>query len=105
MKLLIDMNLSPSWVEVLSAAEGINAVHWSTIGTKTASDREIMSWAESNGHIVLTHDLDFGAMLAATGADSPSVLQLRFQDVSPEKSERLVLDVLRVSKKSLKEAL
>lgn len=93
MKLLIDMNLSPDWVEVL-ATEGIDAVHWSKIGPATASDREIMAWAKTSGHIVLTHDLDFGAILAATEADSPSVIQLRFQDIAPERSKHLVLDVL-----------
>lgn len=40
-------------------------------------------WARSNGYVVFTHDLDFGAILAATKADSPSVLQLRIQNISP----------------------
>ena len=31
MKLLVDMNLSPSWVDRL-ARHGFEAVHWSTIG-------------------------------------------------------------------------
>ena len=34
---------------------------------------------------MFTHDLDFGAILAATDADSPSVLQLRTQDISPQR--------------------
>ncbi|MBI4689741.1 MAG: DUF5615 family PIN-like protein [Nitrospirae bacterium] len=93
MKILLDMNLSPDWVDVL-ASEGLYAVHWSAIGPPTATDREIMAWAKTNRHIVLTHDLDFGAILAATGADSPSVIQLRFQDIAPEKSKHIVLDVI-----------
>ena len=44
-----------------------------------------MAWALSHGYVVLTHDLDFSALLAATGADGPSVIQVRTQDVlSPE---------------------
>ncbi|MCC5635132.1 DUF5615 family PIN-like protein [Nostoc sp. CHAB 5844] len=31
MKILIDINLSPEWVETFAQA-GIEAVHWSTIG-------------------------------------------------------------------------
>ena len=31
MKILIDMNLSPMWVQFL-VSHGIEAVHWSTIG-------------------------------------------------------------------------
>jgi len=33
--------------------------------------------------VVFTHDLDFGTLLAHTGADGPSVIQLREQDVDP----------------------
>ena len=44
MKLLIDMNLSPRWVEVLAEA-GIEAVHWSMVGAKSAPDIEIMAFA------------------------------------------------------------
>ena len=34
-------------------------------------------------YVVFTHDLDFSAILAATGAAGPSVLQVRTQDVLP----------------------
>jgi predicted nuclease of predicted toxin-antitoxin system len=72
-KLLVDMNLSPSWVDRL-ARHGFEAVHWSTIGAATAPDVEIVTWA--NGHqFVVTNDLDFSAILAATGGASPSVVQ------------------------------
>jgi predicted nuclease of predicted toxin-antitoxin system len=43
---------------------------------------------------VLTHDLDFGAILAATGADSPSVIQLRIQDIALAAAKKVVLDVV-----------
>jgi len=76
MKLLVDMNLSPEWVRVLEEG-GWEATHWSKIGDAGASDSEIMTWAKANGHVVFTHDLDFGAILAATKAQSPSVLQIR----------------------------
>lgn len=93
MNILIDMNLSPEWVKAINS-QGFDAVHWSKVGAITAPDKEIMAWAKSNRHIVLTHDLDFGAILAATGADSPSVIQLRFQDIAPERSKHIVLNVL-----------
>ena len=63
--LIIDMNLSVEWVDEL-AAHGWSAVHWSTVGDPRADDSEIMAWAVANGHAVLTHDLDFGTMLAVT---------------------------------------
>ena len=83
MKILIDMNLPPRWVEIF-AAEGWEAIHWSHVGDFTASDRIIMEWAKQRGYIVFTHDLDFGALLAATQADGPSVIQVRTQNVLPE---------------------
>ncbi len=83
MKLLIDMNLAPRWVQVLQA-EGIEAQHWSSIGPMGAPDREIMAYAAAHGLVVLTHDLDFSAMLAATGGAKPSVVQIRAEDVRPE---------------------
>lgn len=94
MKLLIDMNLSPEWVGAL-ASEGVDAIHWSNIGAYSASDSEIMAWSKDNDHIVLTHDLDFGAILAATNADAPSVIQLRFQDLAPLHACGHVVKVLR----------
>ena len=50
MKFLIDMNLSPRWVEVFMAA-GLDATHWSAIGDPRATDRSIMEWAQSNGYM------------------------------------------------------
>ena len=88
-KVIVDMNLPPRWVPVLKA-EGWDAVHWSTIGTPGAADVDIMRYAKRGGYAVLTHDLDFGAILAATGGDAPSVIQVRTQDVFPEAIGRLV---------------
>jgi predicted nuclease of predicted toxin-antitoxin system len=92
-KILIDMNLSPEWIQVFSKY-GIDSVHWSTVGNPAATDRAIMNWAKTNGYVIFTHDLDFGAILAATQADAPSVIQVRVQDVLPANLENLVIQVL-----------
>jgi len=47
MKILIDMNLPPSWVEVF-IAEGWEATHWSEVGDLTAPDIEIRKMAISS---------------------------------------------------------
>ena len=93
MKLVIDMNLSPRWVAVLVAA-GHDAVHWSTVGAPAAPDENILAWAAGEGRIVFTHDLDFGAILAATGSQSPSVLPVCAEDVSPASLSVSVLAAL-----------
>ena len=83
MKLLVDMNLSPRWVALLQGA-GWEALHWSAVGQPTARDSEIMTFAAANDYVVLTHDLDFSAILAVTHGKKPSVIQIRSEDVSAE---------------------
>jgi predicted nuclease of predicted toxin-antitoxin system len=94
MKILIDMNLSPRWVDLFINA-GWQAVHWSTVGPPNASDREIMAWAGANDYVVMTHDLDFSAILAATKGYKPSVMQIRGDEVSPDVIGETVLLSLR----------
>jgi len=94
MKLLIDMNLSPRWVGVLFDA-GIESVHWSALGAHDATDSQIMAYARANDYVVLTHDLDFSAILAATHGEKPSVVQIRAGDVSPEVIGKQVVAALR----------
>jgi predicted nuclease of predicted toxin-antitoxin system len=94
LQLLVDMNLAVEWIAEL-AEHGWSAVHWSTIGDPRAEDSVIMEWARANGHVVFTHDLDFGAMLAMTHATGPSVLQVRGQNVLPEDIGPLVVAALQ----------
>jgi len=94
MKLVIDMNLSPDWVPVLLRA-GHAAVHWSSVGSPRARDSEILTWARERQHVVFTHDLDFGAILAATDANAPSVLQVRTEDPTPQHCSGIVLDSIK----------
>ena len=54
-----------------------------------------MSYARAKGFIVMTSDLDFSAILAATNAKGPSVVQLRARDVMPAAIGNLVLVALR----------
>ncbi len=83
MRFIVDMNLSPRWIDWLRDA-GMDAEHWSAIGEATDTDAVIMRTARERGAVVLTHDLDFGSMLASTGDFGPSVVQLRGADLRPE---------------------
>jgi predicted nuclease of predicted toxin-antitoxin system len=94
MKILIDMNLSPDWVAAF-AAENIESAHWSVIGDPRAEDTKIMEYARANGYIVFTHDLDFGTILALTQAMSPSVVQVRAQNILPSHLANIIIGVLR----------
>ena len=102
MRLLIDMNLSPRWVGVLTHA-GIEAAHWSTLGANNAPDSAIMAFAAANDYVVFTHDLDFSAILAATHGEKPSVVQIRAEDVSPDAIGAQVIAALRQMAAELEE--
>ncbi len=76
--ILIDMNLGRSWQAYLQE-RGFDAVHWSEIGHANDPDDVILEYAAEHDRVLLTVDLDFGDILAATGRKKPSVVQLRTQ--------------------------
>jgi predicted nuclease of predicted toxin-antitoxin system len=100
MKIVLDMNLSPAWIPFLKVG-GHEVKHWSEIGVITATDIEIMEWARNNDYIVFTHDLDFSALLFATKAKAPSVLQLRTEDIRPKTVGKLVLVALQQAEENI----
>lgn len=87
------MNRTRRWVERLTAA-GIEAMQWSNVGGAKASDAEIMAYARAQEFCVLTHDLDFGTILALTNWDKPSVVQIRIDDASPQANAKSVIAAL-----------
>ncbi|MCX6545865.1 MAG: DUF5615 family PIN-like protein [Acidobacteria bacterium] len=91
--ILIDMNLSPAWGKWFKT-HGWPAEHWSAVGDPRATDRVILAWARDHGHVLFTHDLDFSAILASSHASTPSVIQLRARDVTPDGSGALILEAL-----------
>lgn len=96
MKLLLDMNMSPDMVAVI-AAHGHDVVHWSAVGDHRAPDALIPSWALNHGRVLVTHDLDFAAILAATGAAGPSVIQIREQDLLSPDLARALVNAIRLA--------
>ncbi len=52
-----------------------------------------MAYADAHGFVVLTHDLDFSAILAASRNLKPSVVQIRTEDTSPDV---IGIDLIRV---------
>lgn len=93
MKLLLDMNLSPQVVHELRIHHH-EAIHWADVGNPRADDREIMTWAADSGYSIVTHDLDFGALLASSAQARPSVIQIRIRDVLSAQFLTTLLDTL-----------
>lgn len=93
MRFIVDMNLSPRWVGYLREA-GLDAEHWSAIGEATATDAVIMQTVQDRTAVVLTNDLDFGAMLASSGAEGPSVIQVRAADLRPKALAPILIETI-----------
>lgn len=83
MRLVVDMNLTPRWIEFLRSA-GFESAHWSDVGDPRATDRSITDWARTNGYVILTNDMDFPQILAYTQANAASVVLLRGAPLTPE---------------------
>ncbi len=64
------------------------------IGDIGAADSVLAGCPISNGLIVLTQDLDFGALLAASSDSGPSVVQIRSGDTLPETISENVVSAL-----------
>ena len=96
MKILLDMNLTPAWCDILAAA-GHEAEHWSHLGPPDATDADILDFARQGGWVVVTQDLDFGSLLALRGHDLPSVIQVRAHATLPGDIGRQLLDTISAS--------
>lgn len=93
MRLLIDMNLSPEWVESLKEW-GLDSVHWSTVGKANAPDSEIFAHARTCGSAILTQDLDFSQILFETAAKGPSTILLRLGDELSQSTQKRVAGII-----------
>lgn len=51
--------------------------------------------------IVFTHDLDFSALLFHTKANSPSVIQIRGEEIRPQEMAALVIHAVKESREAL----
>ena len=94
------MNVSPDLAPAI-ASRGHDVVHWCNVGDHRATDLSIVNWAREHGRVLVTHDLDFSAILAETDASGPSVLQLRQQDLLAVDTVRVVVDAIRAATPAL----
>ncbi len=80
MRFLADMGISPRVVSALRE-RGHEAIHLQEEGLGRMPDGEILAKARTEGRVLLTHDLDFGELLAASGGELPSVIIFRLRDM------------------------
>jgi predicted nuclease of predicted toxin-antitoxin system len=93
MRFLADMGISPSAVSALCSS-GHDATHLADLALHTLPDGAILEKARAESRVVLTSDLDFGELLAAGGANLPSVVIFRLHDMRPANIGRHLDEVI-----------
>lgn len=96
MRLLLDQGLPRSTVRHL-ADMGIAAEHVGDLGMATATDASILDVARERQAAVVTLDADFHALLATSGAISPSVVRIRIEGLQGEQLASLLGQVLAIA--------
>jgi len=102
LKLLVDMNLSSKLANRLRDA-GYDCRHWKEVGDKKAPDTELFDWARRNDAVVITRDIGFGDILAATNSNAPSVLLDRSSDSFSTQVFPIILQALRQTEEQLRQ--
>ena len=102
MKFLLNMNVPRELGERLGAA-GHSYRHAGDIGLAQASDSAIIAEATARGEVIVTHDLDYGHLLAFSGASGPSVVTIRLRNAAPAQVTARILESWNQIEKSLQE--
>ncbi|MBN1606672.1 MAG: DUF5615 family PIN-like protein [Polyangiaceae bacterium] len=101
MKLVADVNVSRRVVEQLRLL-GFDVVRVSEIMDPRSSDEAILVEARQRGAVLISHDQDFSALLAITGADGPSLLNLRVSEADAARLTEAIAVVVRVAEPDLR---
>lgn len=94
MKLLADMGVSQTVVKSLRAMD-YEAKHLREEDLQCLPDALIIEKAKLEGRVILTFDLDFGDLMAASKDELPSVIIFRLKNTSPQFVFSRLLNVLQ----------
>lgn len=87
MKFLADMGISPRTADFLQDF-GYDATHLHEEGLDRLSDSDVLTKARHERHVLLTHDLDFGELVAISEARLPSIVTFRLRSMQPNNVNR-----------------
>jgi len=96
MTFLADMGVSlttTSWLR----EQGYDVNHVRELGMNRAMDSEILDLALKEKRVILTFDLDFGDLLAASGDKLPSIIIFRLKNTRPNVVNKRLKQVLKHS--------
>jgi predicted nuclease of predicted toxin-antitoxin system len=101
-KFLLDMGLARHTAVTLRSA-GHDAIHLRDQGLQRLEDYQIIAKAQREDRVILTHDLDFGQIIALSQASLPSVITFRLADMRPDQVNRRLDEVLARFAESLEQ--
>lgn len=93
MKFLLDMGLAQSSAHHLRT-HGHDAVHLRDQGLQRLPDHGIVHKAIAEGRVILTHDLDFGRIVALSHNRVPSAITFRLADMRAANINRHLDNIL-----------
>jgi len=99
-RLLLDMGIAQATGRHLRAS-GHDVVHLLEQQLACLPDDQIVAKAQEEGRAIVTHDLDFGRIVALSGRSVPSVVTLRLGDMTPARVNVALDTALRAAGRSL----
>lgn len=102
MKFLLNMNI-PRKIGIQLTDEGHIYRHAGDIGMAQANDSEIVEEARRNKEVIITHDLDYGRLLAFSNTSTPSVIILRLRNTHPDNLISRIIGIWNQIENSLSE--
>ena len=102
MRFLADMGISPVTVAFLQS-QGYDALHLHEQGLDRLQDADILEKAQQEGRDILTHDLDFGELIAASRARLPSIVVFRLRNMRPERINDCLNRLVNAHQESLEQ--
>jgi predicted nuclease of predicted toxin-antitoxin system len=101
-RFLLDMGVAQSTGEFLNSF-GHDAVHLRDQGLQRLPDEQIVEKAQEEGRTIVTHDLDFGRIVALSGGTVPSIVTLRLINMTPAQVNIALQTVLNDAAQSLEQ--
>ncbi len=100
MRFLADVNVSREVVRRLRS-QGLDVIHVAEIMDARSPDPTVLAEARRRGAVLLSHDQDFGAILALSGATEPSLINLRVANVDASWIASAIAAVVQATEEDL----
>lgn len=104
LKFLANMNISPMTVEDLKKL-GWDVVRVPDVMDKRSKDVQILTYARRHNRVIITQDLDFSSLLALSGYEKSSVINLRVENARPDFITNRIIEIVNELETELDEGI